>query len=100
MTLTLPSRRLPGFGLWTLDFGLFPVKSQQRLPDGLRDEAAHFGFAMKFHLALGRVDIHVHRSRIDFQKQTADRIATFHQSSVIPFQQREIESSILDRTAI
>ena len=46
---------------------------------GLRDEFADFKFAVEFHLALGRMDVHVHGGGINFQKQAADRIAAFHQ---------------------
>ena len=49
----------------------------------LGNEPAHFRFAVKFHLPLGGVNIHVHGSRINFQKQTANRIAAFHQCGVV-----------------
>ena len=55
---------------------------------------------MKLHLALGRMNIDIDSSGIDFQKQAANRIATFHQGGVIAFQQREIEAAIFNRAPI
>ena len=85
-----PGRRLSGRG----------VKVQKRFPNRLGQQLAHGPFAMEFHLALGRVDVHVHFRRIDFQKQTANRIAVFHQRGMIAFQQREIDAAIFHRPAV
>jgi hypothetical protein len=85
-----------------LDVFLFldGMEFEKRLTHSLRHEPAHVGFAMKLHLAFGGMNIHVHRCGINFQKQTADRVTAFHQRGVIAFEQREVDASIFDRTAI
>ena len=45
------------------------MERQQRFLNRLRDQFADFKFAVKFHLALGRMNIHIHRRGINFQKQ-------------------------------
>ena len=86
-----PSAREPRFGR---------MEFQQGFPHGLRHQPPHLSFLVEFHLALGRMDIHIHRRRIDFQKQAADRITAFHQRRVIAFQQGKIQSAILHRPAV
>ena len=76
------------------------MEIEQGLADGLGNEAADFGFAMEFDLALGGVDVHVHRRRRDFQKKTANRVAAFHQGSVVAFEQGEVQAAILHRAAV
>ena len=76
------------------------MELQQRVADCLRHELAHGAFAMKFHFAFGGMNIHIDARRINFQKQTANRIAAFHQRRVIAFEQREIESAIFDRATV
>ena len=66
------------------------MKLQQRFPNGLRDELPDGSFAMEFHFTFGRMNVHVHFRRINFQKQTADRITALHQCGVIAFEQRKI----------
>ena len=51
---------LHDFGLWVLGFGLLSVKREQRFLDRLGDKFADFKLTVKFHLALGRMDVHVH----------------------------------------
>ena len=55
---------------------------------------------MKFHLALGRMDVHIHGGGGNFEEQTAHRVAPLHQRGVIAFDQREVEAAILHRPAI
>jgi hypothetical protein len=100
------------FGLWTLDFrlallrrdglgfGLLSVEGEQCFLHRLGDQFPDFKFAVEFHLALGRVDVHVHGGGINFQKQAADRVAAFHQRGVIALEQRVIEAAVFDRTAV
>ena len=76
------------------------MKRQQRFPDRLRDQFADFKFAVKFHLALGRMNVHVHRRRINFQEQAADRITAFHQRRVVAFDERVVEAAIFHRAAV
>ena len=76
------------------------MKRQQRFLDRLRDKFPDFKFAVKFHLALGRMDVHVHRRGINFQKQAADRITAFHQRRVVTFEQRVVEPAIFDRAPV
>ena len=66
----------------------------------LGDQFPDFKFAVEFHLALGRMNIHVHAGGINFQKQAADRVAAFHQRGVIAFEQRVVESAIFDGAAV
>src|ERR1043166_3717921 len=89
-----------GSGLWTVDSGIRTVELEQGLPNGLSDEAAHFGFAMESYFAFGGMDVHVHGSRSDFEKETADRVAPFHQGGVIAFEQGEVESAIFHGAAV
>jgi hypothetical protein len=56
-----------GCGL-TLRTCLAGVKVQQCLSDRLGDKPPHFPLAVEPHLALGRVDVHVHFRRWDFQE--------------------------------
>ena len=72
------------------------VKLEQGFADRLRDQAPDLGFLMEFHFALGRMDVDVHRRRIDLQKKTTDRVASFHQGSVVTFEQGEVEAAIFD----
>ena len=72
------ARRLRTSGL-----GLGGVEIEQRLPDRLGHQPAHFGFPMKLHLTLGGVDVDVHGGGVDFQKQAGDGVAPFHQRGVI-----------------
>ena len=44
------------------------MEFKQRLPYALRHAAAHVALAVEFHLALGRVDVHVHAGRVDFHR--------------------------------
>ena len=76
------------------------VVIQERFTNRLGEQMAHGPFAMEFHLALGRVDVHVHLRRIDFQKQAANRIAVFHQRRVVALQQRKVYPAIFHRAAI
>ena len=76
------------------------MKSQQRLADRLRNQAARLRFAMKFYFSLGRMDVDVHRSRINFQKQAKDWIAAFHECRVIALQQCKIQPAIFHWPAI
>ena len=76
------------------------MQFKQRLADCLGDQPADLRLAMKSDLALGRMDIHIHGGRINFQKQAANGIAPFHQGSVVSLEQREIQPAILDRPAV
>ena len=76
------------------------MKLQQRLPHGLRHQAADFRLAMKFHLSFRGVNVDVHRCRVNFQKQAAHRIAPLHQRGVVTFQQREVQPAILHRPTV
>jgi len=73
---------------------------QQGFANRLSDDLPHRPFVMKLHFALGGMNVDIHCRGVDFQKQTANRIATFHQRRVIPFEQCEIESTVLDWTAV
>ena len=81
-------------------FSRFGVEIQQSLPNGFRHEASHFGLAMKLHFAFCRMNVDVHRGRINFQKKATDRISSFHQRRMIAFEQREIETAIFHRSTI
>ena len=76
------------------------MKRQQRIMHGLGGEFPHFKFAVEFHLALGGMDVHVHGGGINFEKQTADRIAAFHQRVVIALDERIIDAAIFHRPAV
>src|SRR5207253_3809049 len=55
---------------------------------------------MKPYLAFGGMNVDVHLGWSQFEKQTADRIAPFHQGSVIAFEQRVVERAVFDRAAV
>ena len=76
------------------------MKRQQRVARGLGDEFSDFKFAVEFHLALGRMDVHVHGGRINFQKQATHRIAAFHQRRVAAFDERVVDAAIFNGTAV
>ena len=76
------------------------MELQEGLPHGLTDMAAHQVFVAKFHLAFGRVDVDIHDRRIEFQKQTANGIASFHQRGVIALEQRVVQAPVFDRPAV
>ena len=76
------------------------MKREQRLPHRLRDEPAHLEFAMELHLALGRMDVHVHGGGINFHEQAAHRIAALHQRRVIALEQGEVESAVIHGPAV
>ena len=76
------------------------VEFEQRFPDGLRRELAHFAFAMEFNFAFRGMDVDVHGGGIDFEKQTADGVASFHQGGVITFEEREIEAAIFNGATV
>ena len=46
------------------------------------------------------MDVHVDQGRIDFQEQAADRIAALHQRGVVALDQRQIQTAMLDGTAV
>src|SRR5438093_11218799 len=87
-------------GLWTLDSGLRTVEFEQGLANRLGDQAAHLGFAMKSHFPFGGMYVHVHCRRSDFQKETADRVTSFHQGGVITLEQGKVESAIFHGAAV
>ena len=91
---------LDDFGLWDLDFGLLPMKREQSFLDGLRDEFSNLKLAVKFHFALGGMDVHVHGGGINFQEQAADRIAALHQRVVIALDERIIDAAIFHGPAV
>ena len=76
------------------------MERQQRFLDRLRDKFPDFKFAVKFHLAFGRMNVHVHRSGITFEEQAADRVTAFHQRRVIAFDERVVEPAIFNRAAV
>ena len=76
------------------------MKIQQRVADGLRDERPHGALVMKLHLALGRMDVHVHLRGVEFKKETAHRVAAFHQRGVVALDEREVERAVLDGPAV
>ena len=76
------------------------MKRQQRVAHGLGGEAADLKFPVKFHLALGRMDVHVHGGGIDFEEQAADGIAALHQRVVITFDERVVDAAIFHRAAV
>ena len=76
------------------------MKTEQRLADSLRDEAAHIGFAMELHLALLRMDIHIHGGGVDLHEQAADRVTPFHERRVIALHKGEVESAIFHGTTV
>ena len=61
---------------------------------------AHRFFATKLHFAFGWMNVHVHFRGIKFEEQTADRIASLHQRSVVAFQQRKVERAVFDGPAV
>ena len=67
---------------------------------GLRDELADFKLAVEFHLALGRMDVHVHGGGVNFEEQAADRIAAFHQRVVITLDEGVIDAAVFHRAAV
>src|SRR4051812_6655456 len=72
----------------------------QSLPDRFSDNAAHGEFLAEFNFALGRVDIDIDRSRIDFQEKAAERVAAFHQHRVIAFEEGIIQSAVFHGPAV
>ena len=76
------------------------MKCQQRFLHRPGDQFPDFKFAVEFHLALGRVNVHVHGRGINFQEQAADRVTALHQRGVITLEQRVIEAAIFDRAAV
>ena len=76
------------------------MKCQQSFFDGLRDKFSDFEFAMELHFAFGRMNVHVHRRRIDFLKQTTNRVTAFHQRIVITLDECVIDAAIFDGPAI
>ena len=76
------------------------MECQQRFPNRLGDQLPDFRFAMKFHLALGRMNVYIHRRRINFQEQAADRVTALHQRRVITFDERVVESAVFHRAAV
>jgi hypothetical protein len=47
------------------------------------DELPHRPFIMEFDLPFGWMNVYVHRRRIDFEKKATNRVASFHEGSVI-----------------
>ena len=76
------------------------MEAQNRFSHSLGQQAAHLRFLVEFHLALGRMDVHVHRRRIQFEEQAAHGIPAFHQRGVIPLDQRVVEAAIFHRPAV
>ena len=76
------------------------MKGKQGFLDRLRDEFSDFKLAVKFNLALGRMDIHIHGGRINFEKQAADRITALHQRRVVALDERVIDAAIFHRAAV
>src|SRR5206468_6046589 len=64
------------------------------------DEVPHGSFVVELYFAFRGMNVHVHRRRINFQEQTANRIAAFHQRGVVAFKERVIEPAIFDGPAI
>ena len=69
---------------------------QQRLTHRFSHQMTNGPFFTKLNLAFLRMNIHVHRGRIDFEKEAAHRIAAFHQSGVIAFDEGKTQPTILD----
>ena len=67
---------------------------------GFHDKLSDLALAMKFHLALGRVDIDVHLAGIEFQKETADRVAALHQGGMIAFDEGTVEAAVFNGASI
>ena len=76
------------------------MECQQRVAHGLGGESADLEFAVKFHLALGGMDVHVHGGGIDFDEQAADGIAAFHQRVMIALDERVVDAAIFHRAAV
>ena len=76
------------------------MKCQQRFVDGLGGVLAHFKFAVKLHLALGRMNVHIYGGGGDFQEKAADRVAAFHQGIMIAFNQGVIDAAIFHRPSV
>jgi hypothetical protein len=76
------------------------METLQRLAHRLGDPLAHGSLVMEFHLAFRGMNVHVHFRRIHFDKETANRVASFHERGVIPFEQGEIDASILHRAPV
>ena len=76
------------------------MKIEQHLPNGFGDEVSHSPFIVELYFAFRGMNVHVHRGRINFQEQTANRIPAFHQRGVVAFKERVIESAIFDRAAV
>ena len=76
------------------------MKREQCFFDRLGDKFADFKFAVKFHLALGGMDIHVHGGGVNFQKEAADRVAALHQRRVVTLDERIIDAAIFHGPAV
>jgi hypothetical protein len=76
------------------------MKIQQCFANRLSHESSHFCFTMKLNFTLGRMNVYVHRRRINFQKEAADGITALHQSRVVTFQQSKVQSAVFHRTTI
>ena len=55
---------------------------------------------MELHLALGRVDVDVHLTRIDLDEQAAEWELPLHQRGVVALDKGTVEAAILDRPAV
>ena len=57
-------------------------------------------FLSELHFALRWMDIHIHKSGIDFEKEAAKGEAPLHKHGVVSFNQSVIQAAILDRATI
>src|SRR5689334_16065648 len=72
------------------------MKFQQGFAHRAADESAHGAFVAELHFAFCGMNVHIHRGRIDFQKQATDRKTSLHERSVIAFKQRVIDAAVFD----
>ena len=89
-----------GFGDYLAESALASVPTNERLSDGVGDGCAHCVFGSEPDFAFGRMDVHVHFGRIEFEEETADGVTPFHQSGVVTFRESEVEASVFDWAAV
>ena len=83
-------------GIFGLSLARRCVKIQQGPARRFGGVTAHRFLLMKLHLAFGRMNVHVHPGGVEFEEQTADRIASLHQRGVITFQERVVQRAVVD----
>ena len=72
----------------------------QRAPNRSHDGFPHSARIAETHFALGRVHIHVHLRRIEFEEEKRDRELPFHERGVVALLQRRADDRALDRAPV